>query len=137
MQRPRSRVVGDKARDLVGHEAREARSIERGGRRHPGRMARRRTAVSSIPADATSALGQWVRRVKPQIAQVATPLVGSTSRKLGHPLVPQKMRELLLAADTRRRMRRMELERPARVVVVERDIMVWILVLLSGAPQVV
>jgi hypothetical protein len=52
-------------------------------------------------------------------------------------LVPQKMRELLLAADTRRRMRRMELERPARVVVVERDIMVWILVLLSGAPQVV
>ena len=67
--------------------------------------------------------------------QVATPVVGSTSRKLGHPLVPQKMRELLLATDARRRMRRMELERPARVVVVERDIMVWILVLLSGAPQ--
>jgi len=78
-----------------------------------------------------------VRRVKPQIAQVATPFVGSTSRKLGHPLVPQKMRKLLLAADARRRMRRMELERPARVVVVERDIMVWILVLLSGAPQVI
>jgi hypothetical protein len=75
--------------------------------------------------------------VKPQIAQVATPVVGSTSRKLGHPLVPQKMRELLLAAVARRRMRRMELERPAKVVVVERDIMVWILVLLSGAPQVV
>ena len=71
------------------------------------------------------------------MAQVATPVVGSTSRKLGQPLVPQKMRELLLATDARRRMRRMELERPARVVVVERDIMVRILVLLSGAPQVV
>ena len=78
-----------------------------------------------------------MRRVKPQMLQVATPVVGSTSRKLGHPLVPQKMRELLLATVARRRMRRMELERPARVVVVERDIMVWILVLLSGAPQVV
>ena len=67
---------------------------------------------------------QCVRRVKPQIAQVAKPVVVSTSRKLGHPLVPQKMREPLLATDVRRRMRRMELERPARVVVVERDIMV-------------
>ena len=78
-----------------------------------------------------------MRRVKPQIAQVAIPVVGSTSRKLGQPLVPQKIRDVLLAADARRRMRRMELERPARVVVVERDIMVRILVLLSGAPQVV
>jgi hypothetical protein len=43
----------------------------------------------------------------------------------------------LLATDVRRRIRRMELERPARVVVVERDIMVWILVWLSGAPQVI
>ena len=75
--------------------------------------------------------------MKPQIAQVATPVLGSTSRKLGHPLVPQKMRELLLAAVARRRIRRMELERPAKVVVVDRDIMVWILVLLSGVPQVV
>ena len=75
--------------------------------------------------------------MKPQMTQVATPVVGSTSRKLGQPLVPQKMRELLLATEVRRRRRRMELERPARVVVVERDIMVWILVLLSGAPQVV
>ena len=57
------------------------------------------------------------------MTQVATPVVGSTSRKLGHPLVPQKMRELLLAAVARRRMRRMELERPAKVVVADRDIM--------------
>jgi hypothetical protein len=78
-----------------------------------------------------------VRRVKPQIAQVATPEVGSISRKLGHPLVPQKMREPVLAAVARRRIRRMELERPAKVVVVERDIMGLVLVLLSGAPQVV
>jgi hypothetical protein len=39
-------------------------------------------------------------------------------------LVPQKRREPLLAAEVRRRMRRMELARPAMVVVVERDIMV-------------
>jgi hypothetical protein len=105
-------------------------------------MARRRIAVSAIPGDGTS-VDQWsvaaqcVRRVKPQIAQVATPVFGSTSRKLGQPLVPQKRREPLVAADVRRRMRRMELARPAKVVVAERDIMVWILVLLSGAPQAV
>jgi hypothetical protein len=105
-------------------------------------MARRRFAVSAIPDDGTS-VDQWsvvaqcVRRVKPQIAQVATPVVGSTSRKLGQPLVPQKRREPLVAAEVRRRMRRMELARPAKVVVVERDIMVSILVLLSGAPQAV
>ena len=52
-------------------------------------------------------------------------------------MVPQKRREPLVAAEVRRRMRRMELARPAKVVVVERDIMVWILVLLSGAPQAV
>ena len=76
--------------------------------------------------------------MKPQITQLATPVVGSTSRKLGQPLVPQKRREPVEAtAAVRRRIRRMELERPARVVVAERDIMVWILVLLSGAPQVV
>ena len=80
---------------------------------------------------------QCARRVNPQMAQVARPVVGSTSRKLGHPLVPQKRREPVLATDARRRKRRMELARPARVVVVERDIMVWILVLLSGAPQAV
>ena len=43
-------------------------------------------------------------------------------------MVPQKRREPLLAVELRRRMRRMELARPAKVVVVERDIMVWILV---------
>jgi hypothetical protein len=37
----------------------------------------------------------------------------------------------------RRRIRRMELARPTTDVVVERDIMVWILVVLSGAPQAV
>jgi hypothetical protein len=105
-------------------------------------MARRRFAVSAIPDDGTSVdqwsvAGQCVRRVKPQIAQVATPVVGSTSRKLGQPLVPQKRREPPLAAEVRRRMRRMELARPAKVVVAERDIMEWILVLLSGAPQAV
>ena len=57
---------------------------------------------------------------------VATPVVGSTSRKLGHPLVPQKRREPVMAAEVRRRMRRMELARPAKVEVVERDIMVAI-----------
>jgi hypothetical protein len=57
---------------------------------------------------------------------VATPVVGSTSRKLGQPLVPQKRREPVVAAEVRRRMRRMELARPAKVVVVERDIMVAI-----------
>jgi hypothetical protein len=71
------------------------------------------------------------------MAQVATPVVGSTSRKLGQPLVPQKRREPLVAAEVRRRMRRMELARPAKLVVAERDIMIWILVLLSGAPQAV
>lgn len=61
--------------------------------------------------------------MEPQIGQVATPVVGSTTRKLGQPLVLQKRREPLLAVDVRRRMRRMELARPTTVVVVERDIM--------------
>ena len=69
-------------------------------------------------------MGQWVRRVKPQMLHVATPVVGSTSRKLGQPLVPQKRREPVLTVEVRRRMRRMEEARPAKVVVVERDIMV-------------
>lgn len=94
-------------------------------------MALRRSAGVAIPDDGTSALevgrvDQWVRRVKPQIEQVATPVVRSTSRKLGQPLVLQKGRVTLLAAELRRRMRRIELARPAKVVVVERDIMVWV-----------
>jgi hypothetical protein len=32
---------------------------------------------------------QWVRRVKPQTGQVATPRAASTSRKLAHPFVRQ------------------------------------------------
>ena len=78
---------------------------------------------------------QFARRVNPQMAHVATPVVGSISRKLGQPLVPQKIREPVFATDVRRRIRRMELARPAKVVVAERDIMVKKLVLLSGAPQ--
>ncbi len=70
------------------------------------------------------------------MGQVAIPVVGSTSRKLGQPLVLQKRRPGF-AADARRRMRRMELARPTTVEVVERDIMVWVLVVLSGAPQAV
>ena len=50
-----ARMFGDEARGLVGHVARETRAIERAEGRHPGRMARRRTAVSAIPAGATSA----------------------------------------------------------------------------------
>jgi len=56
------------------------------------------------------------------MGHVATPVAGSTTRKLGQPLVLQKRRPLL-AVDVRRRMRRMELARPTTVVVVERDIM--------------
>jgi hypothetical protein len=124
-------MLGREARGLFGHMASETLAIEGVGRHHPGRMARRRIAVSAIPDDGTS-VDQWsvadqcVRRVKRQIAQVATPVVGSTSRKLGQPLVPQKRREPLFAAEVRRRMRRMELARPAKVVVAERDIMVRI-----------
>jgi hypothetical protein len=86
-------------------------------------MARRRFAVSAIPDGGTS-VDQWLRRVKPQMGQVATPVVGSTSRKLGQPFVPQKMRPPVLADEVRRRIRRMELARPAKVVVADRDIMV-------------
>jgi hypothetical protein len=99
-------------------------------------MARRRIAGSAIPDDGTS-VDQWLRRVKPQMGHVATPVVGSTSRKLGQPLVPQKMRPPVLAAELRRRMRRMELARPAKVVVVERVIMVKVTLVLSGAPQAI
>jgi hypothetical protein len=55
--------------------------------------------------------------------QVALPVAGSNSRKLGQPLVPQKSRELATAAE-RRRIRRIEEARPVTDDVVERDIMV-------------
>jgi hypothetical protein len=55
------------------------------------------------------------------MAQVARPVSGSTSRKLGQPFVPQKKR---VAAFARRRMRRIAEARPVTDEVVERDIMV-------------
>jgi hypothetical protein len=55
---------------------------------------------------------------------VASPVSGSISRKLGQPLVLQKRRPLPLAAEERRRIRRMAEERPVTDVVVERFIMV-------------
>ncbi len=65
-----------------------------------------------------------MRCVDPQIGQMATPWASSISRKLGQPLVRQYGRMLGLAANVRRRIRRMELERPAALAVVVRDIMV-------------
>src|SRR6188472_2621313 len=86
-----------------------------------GRLAgNRRTRVSG---------GQWARArlrgrcVAPHTWHVATPDVGSTSRKLAQPLVRQNGREGDWAATARRRRRRMELARPAYVEVAERDIM--------------
>ena len=79
----------------------------------------RRTRVSG---------GQWARArlrgrcVAPHTWHVATPDVGSTSRKLAQPLVRQNGREGDWAATARRRRRRMELARPAYVEVAERDI---------------
>jgi hypothetical protein len=55
---------------------------------------------------------------------VATPLAGSTWRKLGHPLVPQKSLGSTEAAADRRRIRRIADARPVTDDVVERDIMV-------------
>jgi hypothetical protein len=55
---------------------------------------------------------------------VASPVPGSISRKLGQPLVLQKRRPLPLAAEERRRIRRIADARPVTDVVVERFIMV-------------
>lgn len=68
--------------------------------------------------------GQLTRRTNPQMVQVATPVRGSNSRKLGHPLVPQKSLELTAAAVDRRRIRRIAEARPVTDDVVERVIMV-------------
>ena len=56
--------------------------------------------------------------------QVAIPARGSTSRRLGQPLVPQKSLELTAAAVDRRRIRRIAEARPVTDDVVERLIMV-------------
>jgi len=50
----------------------------------------------------------------PQIGQATAPVVGSTSRKLAHPLVRQKVRPAAVEWVERRRIRRMELDRPAK-----------------------
>ena len=72
------------------------------------------------------AAGQLTRRTNPQMSQVATPVRGSNSRKLGHPLVPQKSLELTAAAVDRRRIRRIAEARPVTDDVVERVIMVTV-----------
>ena len=59
------------------------------------------------------ALSRADRWVEPQTGQVATPVTGSTSRKLGQPFVRQNGRPLACAVLERRRSRRMELARPA------------------------
>jgi hypothetical protein len=76
-----------------------------------------------IPRDATAGGGQSRWRTNPQMWQVALPVCASNSRKLGQPLVPQKILELV-AWLVRRRMRRMAEARPVTDAVVERDIMV-------------
>jgi hypothetical protein len=75
--------------------------------------------------------GQLVLRTYPQMAQVARPVSGSSSRKLGQPLVPQKKRG---AAFARRRIRRIADARPVTDDVVVRVIMLCLSVL-SGAPS--
>jgi hypothetical protein len=62
--------------------------------------------------------------MKPQMWQVASPVSGSTSRKLGQPLVPQKRRLDVVAAWLRRRIRRIAEARPVTDEVADRDIMV-------------
>jgi len=57
------------------------------------------------------------------MAQVAIPVAGSTSRKLGQPFVRQKGRPVDWAVVERRRNRRMELARPAYDAVAVLDIM--------------
>jgi hypothetical protein len=93
--------------------------------------------VGAVSFDPVVRTAQWSRWLAPQIGQIAIPRSVSTSRKVGQPLVRQNGRIVALAADARRRIRRMELERPATDVVVVRDIMEGFLVVLSGAPQAV
>jgi hypothetical protein len=55
---------------------------------------------------------------------VATPVAGSSSRRLAQPLVPQKRRLAAFAEWERRRIRRMAEARPVTDDVADRDIMV-------------
>ena len=84
----------------------------------------------ALRAGGLSGAVQWVRRVKPQTGQVATPLAASTCRKLAHPFVRQYGRPVLAAAceEARRRSRRMELARPAYVAVADR-VIIWLFLL--------
>jgi hypothetical protein len=78
------------------------------------------------------ARGQWTRRTNPQIGQRAVFVSGSSSRKEVQPLVLQYRRPA--ATLVRRRMRRMAEARPVMDDVAERDIMVILAFVLSGAP---
>ena len=89
--------------------------------RRPGRRA---GVVPLGRCGRAGASGQLTRRTNPQMLQVAVPVRGSISRKLGHPLVPQKSLELTAAAVDRRRIRRIAEARPVTDDVVERVIMV-------------
>jgi len=84
------------------------------------RRARRAVSVCQL----VRAAGRRGRREYPQTGQVARPVAGSISRKLGQPLVLQKVRLAAFATEARRRSRRMEDARPAKVVVAER-VIIW------------
>jgi hypothetical protein len=64
----------------------ELRLVDRRRRRHPAIIAPRRDGRAAGPSGGAD---QWSRRVYPQIAQVATPVCGSSSRKLVQPFVEQ------------------------------------------------
>jgi hypothetical protein len=88
--------------------------------RRPGRRA---GVVAATDIGERGFRGQLIRRTNPQMVQVAIPVTGSSSRKLGHPLVPQNSFELTAAAVERRRIRRIAEARPVRDEVVDRVIM--------------
>jgi len=136
---------------LARHQAGETVTVESDGVDHALRMEGSPVARAPIPRRATPAIsrrhgnagpgggpalcrdgcrceagsaGQLIRRTNPQMVQVATPLRGSNSRKLGQPLVLQKSLELTEAAVDRRRIRRIADARPVTDDVAERVIMV-------------
>jgi hypothetical protein len=77
----------------------------------PSMIGHCRVARDPVPRSGAlpGALGQLSWRRNPQMEQTAAWPSGSSSRKLGHPLVPQKSR---FAAVGRRRRRRMDAARP-------------------------
>jgi hypothetical protein len=121
------RVFSNEAGTLGRHERREAVAIEGSGSRHRCRMAPLNVVRRAHPGGRDDALvPQFGRRTYPQTRHWATPVVGSTSRKLAQPFVRQYGR-VVEAADARRRRRFMALARPVTDDVVERDIMVRVL----------